>query len=67
MARCDGETHHALARVIDFRNGIGPDGKPNNRFLAVRELKVQGVRAPDYNRRATSYVLSTAFRWWLSS
>jgi len=41
-----GETRHALARVIDFRN---PD---NNRFLAVRELKVQGVRVPHYNRRA---------------
>src|SRR5216684_1680424 len=24
----------------------------NNRFLAVRELKVQGVRVPHYNRRA---------------
>ena len=41
-----GETRHALARVIDFRV---PD---NNRFLAVRELKVQGVRVPHYNRRA---------------
>jgi type I restriction enzyme R subunit len=47
-----GETRHALARVIDFSNGTGPDGKPNNRFLAVRELKVQGVRVPHYNRRA---------------
>jgi type I restriction enzyme R subunit len=47
-----GETQHALARVIDFRNGIGPDAKPNNRFLAVRELKVQGVQVPHYNRRA---------------
>ncbi len=47
-----GETCHALARVIDFRNGTGPDSKPNNRFLAVRELKVQGIRAPHYNRRA---------------
>ena len=34
------------AQVIDFR-------KPaNNRFLAVRELKIQGVRVPHYNRRA---------------
>lgn len=41
-----GETRHALAQVIDFRH---PD---NNRFLAVRELKVQGVRVPHYNRRA---------------
>ncbi len=47
-----GEIHHALARVIDFRNETGADGKPNNRFLAVRELKVQGVRVPHYNRRA---------------
>ena len=41
-----GETRHALARVIDFRDPV------NNRFLAVRELKVQGVRVPHYNRRA---------------
>jgi len=41
-----GETRHARARVIDFRNA-GED-----RFLAVRELKVQGVRVPHYNRRA---------------
>ncbi len=47
-----GETRHAHAQVIDFRNGTGPDGTPNNRFLAVRELKVQGVRVPHYNRRA---------------
>jgi type I restriction enzyme R subunit len=42
----DGETRHAHARVIDFRNA------GNNRFLAVRELKIQGVRVPHYNRRA---------------
>lgn len=47
-----GETRHARAQVIDFHNGIGPDGKPNNRFLAVREMKIQGVRVPHYNRRA---------------
>jgi type I restriction enzyme R subunit len=41
-----GETHHGRARVIDFRNAS------NNRFLAVRELKIQGVRVPHYNRRA---------------
>jgi type I restriction enzyme R subunit len=40
------------ARVIDFQNGKGPDGKPNNRFLAVRELKLTGLRTPGYNRRA---------------
>jgi type I restriction enzyme R subunit len=47
-----GETRHARARVIDFQNSTGDDGKPNNRFLAVRELKIQGVRVPYYNRRA---------------
>jgi len=41
-----GESRHAHARVIDFRN-VG-----NNRFLAVRELKIQGMRVPHYNRRA---------------
>jgi type I restriction enzyme R subunit len=41
-----GETHHARAHVIDFRLPT------NNRFLAVRELKVQGMRVPHYNRRA---------------
>jgi type I restriction enzyme R subunit len=47
-----GQTRHVRARVIDFRNGTGPDGTPNNRFLAVRELKVQGLHVPHYNRRA---------------
>ena len=41
-----GETHRARAKVIDFRN------TDNNHFLAVRELKIQGVRVPHYNRRA---------------
>jgi type I restriction enzyme R subunit len=41
-----GETRHAHARVINFRNS------DHNRFLAVRELKIQGVRVPHYNRRA---------------
>jgi type I restriction enzyme R subunit len=41
-----GETRHAHAHVIDFRDTA------RNRFLAVRELKVQGVRVPHYNRRA---------------
>jgi len=40
------------AKAIDFQNGIAPDGKPNNRFLAVRELKITGLRTPGYNRRA---------------
>ena len=41
-----GETHHARAQVVDFRTAA------NNHFLAVRELKIQGVRVPYYNRRA---------------
>ena len=41
-----GQTRHALAQVIDFRH------PGNNLFLAVRELKLQGVRVPHYNRRA---------------
>lgn len=41
-----GEVRHAHAMVIDFHNVA------NNRFLAVRELKIQGVRVPHYNRRA---------------
>jgi type I restriction enzyme, R subunit len=41
-----GALRHAQARVIDFRN-VG-----NNRFLAVRELKITGLRTPNYNRRA---------------
>ncbi len=41
-----GENRHAHAHVIDFRDAA------RNRFLAVRELKVQGVRVPHYNRRA---------------
>jgi type I restriction enzyme R subunit len=39
------------ARVIDFQNGT-TNGKPNYRFLAVRELKITGLRTPGYNRRA---------------
>ncbi|TAK54993.1 MAG: type I restriction endonuclease subunit R [Gammaproteobacteria bacterium] len=41
-----GETRHAHAQVIDFRDAT------RSRFLAVRELKIQGVRVPHYNRRA---------------
>ena len=37
----------ACARVIDFDNAPG-----SNRFLAVRELKLTGIRTPNYNRRA---------------
>ena len=41
----EGETRHAKAQVLDFRQ------PGNNRFLVVRELKLQGVRVPHYNRR----------------
>jgi type I restriction enzyme R subunit len=42
-----GHLRNARARVIDF------DNKPGvNRFLAVRELKLSGLRTPNYNRRA---------------
>lgn len=42
-----GHLRNARARVIDF------DNKPDsNRFLAVRELKLTGLRTPNYNRRA---------------
>jgi type I restriction enzyme R subunit len=43
-----GQIQYANARVIDFSK----DGISNNRFLAVRELRIQGVRVPHYNRRA---------------
>src|SRR6185295_12406391 len=36
-----GETQYAHANVIDFQNGLSSDGTPTNRFLAVRELKIQ--------------------------
>lgn len=42
-----GETRYARVQVIDFQNRPG-----SNRFLAVRELKIQGLRVPHYNRRA---------------
>lgn len=41
-----GEMVDAKAQVIDFRN------PGNNKFVAVRELKIQGFRVPHYNRRA---------------
>ncbi len=47
-----GQRRETRARVIDFQNGNGADGKPNNRFVAVRELKITGLRSPSYNRRA---------------
>ena len=42
-----GHPKSARARVIDFDNAPG-----SNRFLAVRELKLTGIRTPNYNRRA---------------
>jgi len=42
-----GHRRDSRARVIDFDNEPGA-----NRFLAVRELKLQGLRTPNYNRRA---------------
>ncbi|MCC5841859.1 MAG: type I restriction endonuclease subunit R [Opitutales bacterium] len=47
-----GQIRDAKARVIDFDNGLAPNGQPKNRFVAVRELVIQGLRAPHYNRRA---------------
>lgn len=47
-----GQRKETRAQVIDFDNGTSPDGTPNNRFLAVRELEIQGTLAPHYNRRA---------------
>ncbi|MDM7948287.1 type I restriction endonuclease subunit R [Hydrogenophaga sp.] len=41
-----GVLSHAQAAVIDFRDPA------NNRFLVVRELKLTGLRTPNYNRRA---------------
>jgi type I restriction enzyme R subunit len=41
-----GQLRETRAKVIDFEDIA------NNRFLAVRELKITGLRAPAYNRRA---------------
>ena len=41
-----GQTRQTNARAIDFRDPL------NNRFMAVRELKITGLRTPNYNRRA---------------
>ena len=43
----DGQQKFGRARVIDFDNTPG-----SNRFLAVRELNLTGIRTPNYNRRA---------------
>jgi type I restriction enzyme R subunit len=41
-----GHKRQAFAKVIDFRK------LKANRFLCVRELKITGLRTPNYNRRA---------------
>lgn len=46
-----GQRRDERARVIDFQNGT-TNGKPNNRFVAVRELKFTGLLVPNYNVRA---------------
>ena len=50
--REEGQQRDVRAKVIDFENGKTAAGEPSNRFLVVRELKVQGLRVPHYNRRA---------------
>ena len=42
-----GRRKSARAQMIDFNNAPG-----SNRFLAVRELKLTGIRTPNYKRRA---------------
>jgi len=42
-----GHLRNARAHAIDFDNKPG-----SNHFLAVRELKLTGLRTPNYNRRA---------------
>ena len=42
-----GRRKSTRVRVLDFDNAPGA-----NRFLAVRELKLTGIRTPNYNRRA---------------
>jgi type I restriction enzyme R subunit len=45
--KADGPTNDAGTPVRPTESGV-----PNNRFLAVRELKITGLRSPAYNRRA---------------
>ncbi len=47
----NGERREVSVQVIDFKNG-STDGVAHNRFLAVREMKFKGLRAPGYDRRA---------------
>jgi type I restriction enzyme R subunit len=43
----EGRIRNGRARAIDFDNKPG-----SNRFVAVREMWLQGLRTPNYNRRA---------------
>lgn len=56
-----GETRYARARVIDFRNVA------NNRFLAVRELRVQACACRTTTVARIWCASSTACRWSSSS
>ena len=62
----NGETQHAQAHVIDFRNGT-TNGEPNNRFLAVRELKIQGCGCRITTAAPIWCASSTGCRWCSSS
>ncbi len=57
-----GQLRYSQARVIDFLNGT-TNGKPNNRFLAVRELKITGLRSPDTTDGQIWYASSMACLW----
>ena len=57
-----GHQKSARAQVIDFDNKPG-----SNRFLAVRELMLTGIRTPNYTDAPIWSVSSTACRWSSSS
>ena len=57
-----GHQRSARARVIDFDNKEG-----SNRFLAVRELKLTGIRTPTTTAAPILSVSSTAFHWFSSN
>src|SRR6266849_1285359 len=54
-----GQLHTERARVIDFQN-LTVDDLPNNRFLAVRELKITGLRSQPTTAARTTSASSTA-------
>jgi type I restriction enzyme R subunit len=47
-----GQARYALALVLGLQDRTRPEGTQNKRLLAVRELIIQGLCAPHYNRRA---------------